>query len=89
MRMGLGNFTNTFISQIDNPDCSMLAGGLVGEVFVFRIIFYLVVIGFLYRIIMNLAIEPITNWIKSKITTFVNHLKNKQSSIKQNDKFTK
>lgn len=70
-KMTLGNFTNTFLQQLDNPQCSMLAGGLMGEIFIVRWVFSFIAIYFIANILIkfidNFAVNPFIEWLKLKI----------------------
>ncbi len=63
----LGNLTDNFLSQVDNPDCSYLTGMFIGSGITMRMILYIFIIGMGFKIVDKLALDPLINYIKQKI----------------------
>jgi hypothetical protein len=68
--MSLGNFTTNFLAQVDNPACSYLVGGMIGQIWLIRFYIIAMVIMLAFKVIEKLALDPlieaIKNWIKKR-----------------------
>lgn len=60
--MGLGNFTQLMIQQMDSPECSVLAGMQFGQIWSFRFMFIAFGIFMLFH-----YLAKIIDWIIKKI----------------------
>jgi hypothetical protein len=52
---------------INNPDCSFFVGTFVGQLSLFKIVTFMVLSYFVFKIIDTLALDPFLKWIKEQI----------------------
>lgn len=52
--------------QLNNPDCSILSGLLLGNAIAFKNIFFLLFMWFILKILDNFIMKPFIRWIKTK-----------------------
>lgn len=58
---------NIIIDGMNNPDCSFFTGAFIGSMFIIKWLFFLYLLILASKIIDKLALEPLLDWIKSKI----------------------
>ena len=63
---GLGNVTDAFLMQLDNPDCSYLTGVVLGSGLTYYLIFRLLVI-YLGFVLIDKGLRTLYHYIKTKI----------------------
>ena len=52
---------------MNSSDCSILTGWMLGSIWTVKLVITLVVLGFIYKLIDKLALEPFVLWIKKKL----------------------
>jgi hypothetical protein len=61
------NFADMFLQQLNNPECSMLTGAFIGQLYIVRWLFFLFIAMMIYQAVNKLAWLPLIEWIKKKI----------------------
>lgn len=62
----LTNMTTLFMQQLNNPDCSMVSGMIMGNMFTLKYILIILGIGITYGFI-NKLVSDSYNFIKNKV----------------------
>lgn len=61
------NFADNLLSQMNDPNCSMLSGMMIGQLNTLKISWFIISSYFIFKLIDVLAFEPIMTWIKNKV----------------------
>lgn len=61
------SFAEILVEQLNNPQCSMLSGVVLGEFFIVRWLFYLFIAIMIFQLINKLAWLPFIEWLEKKI----------------------
>ena len=80
--MSIENMTNTWLSQMGDPACSMLAGAMMGQLMTYRYVIFLLLFGALITIISK-VVSDIYNWIKIGIIKYFQQKRTFKRKAKQ------
>lgn len=59
-------FIDDFVVALNDPSCSILSGVVIGELFAFQGLFYMLLIFGFFKLVDKLAFDPLVSWVKSK-----------------------
>jgi hypothetical protein len=61
------NFGEILVSQMNNPECSMITGVFMGEVFIVKWLFFLFIAIMVFQVVDKLAWLPFIEWMKKSL----------------------
>jgi len=67
--MGIENMTTMWLEQLGNPDCSMLAGMFMGNLFTYQYITMICGLMVLYKIVghlIDIGFKYVKEWYKKR-----------------------
>lgn len=60
------SFVETFMQQLNSPECSAISGAYIGMGFSLRLVLTVVIVYFILRFVDTLAFQPVMDWLKQK-----------------------
>ncbi len=60
------SFVETFMEQLNSPECSAISGAYIGMGFSLRLVLTVVIMYFILKAVDTFAFEPFIHWLKEK-----------------------
>jgi len=65
--MDITNFTMMVQNNLNDPNCALSVGAVLGSIFLVKLVGYIVGGYIVLKIVERLALDPILEWLKAKI----------------------